>query len=59
LVFSLVYLISPIDLIPDFVVPIIGQLDDIAILYLALRYFFTSIPHAVLEEHMAAIQKGE
>jgi len=59
LVGSLVYLISPIDLIPDFVAPLVGQLDDIAILYFALRYFFASVPPQVLEEHTNAIQRGD
>ncbi len=59
LVGSLVYLISPIDLIPDFVVPLVGQLDDLAILYIAVRYFFASVPSAVLKEHTEAIQRGE
>lgn len=36
-VFLVLYLISPIDLIPDFI-PVIGQLDDILVAGLALRY---------------------
>jgi hypothetical protein len=31
------YLLNPIDLIPDFI-PVIGHLDDIVILSLAVRY---------------------
>jgi uncharacterized membrane protein YkvA (DUF1232 family) len=36
-VLAILYLLSPIDLIPDF--PIIGQIDDIAVLLIALRLF--------------------
>ena len=47
------YLLSPIDLIPDFV-PVLGQLDDVIIVSLLLaiaRYF---VPADVLQEHRPA-----
>ncbi len=34
---ALVYLLSPVDLVAD--VPIIGQVDDVLVLWLALRLF--------------------
>lgn len=36
LVFSLIYIISPIDLIPDFI-PVVGWIDDGLVLYLLLK----------------------
>jgi len=40
---------SPIDLIPEFL-PVIGPLDDIVVVALALRYAARRVPRAVLLE---------
>src|SRR3989442_12928631 len=48
------YLVLPIDLIPDFV-PVLGQLDDLAVVLLGLDLFIRSAPRAVVDEHMARI----
>jgi uncharacterized membrane protein YkvA (DUF1232 family) len=37
-ILAVIYVISPIDLVPD-VLPIVGQIDDVAILLLALGLF--------------------
>src|SRR5437660_11301712 len=52
------YLILPIDLIPDFV-PILGQLDDIAVVLLGLDLFIRSAPQAVLDEHLRRIAQAK
>lgn len=44
------YLISPIDLIPDFL-PVAGQLDDIVIVVLALRLLLRAAGSAPVREH--------
>jgi uncharacterized membrane protein YkvA (DUF1232 family) len=36
-IFSGIYLISPIDLIPDLLFPVVGFIDDVAIVGLALK----------------------
>ncbi len=54
---ALVYLVSPIDFAPDFL-PIIGQLDDLGILVLALEAFLFLSPHAVVDFHKTAIAEG-
>lgn len=43
------WVISPIDLIPEFL-PVIGPLDDIVVVALALRYAARSVPREVLFE---------
>lgn len=44
-----VWVISPIDLIPEFL-PVIGPLDDIVVVALALRYAARAVPREVLLE---------
>jgi uncharacterized membrane protein YkvA (DUF1232 family) len=47
LVVAGIWLASPIDLIPDFV-PVIGTLDDIVVVVLAVRYAGRRVPRDVL-----------
>jgi uncharacterized membrane protein YkvA (DUF1232 family) len=46
----LLWLASPIDLIPEFV-PVLGPLDDAVVAALALRYLARTVPRGVLVEH--------
>jgi uncharacterized membrane protein YkvA (DUF1232 family) len=48
---ALVYLLSPIDLIPDLMLPGLGELDDIAVVLLALKMFLDLSPPGVIKEH--------
>jgi uncharacterized membrane protein YkvA (DUF1232 family) len=43
------WVLSPIDLIPEFL-PVIGPLDDVVVVALALRYAARSVPREVLFE---------
>jgi uncharacterized membrane protein YkvA (DUF1232 family) len=43
------WVISPIDLIPEFL-PVVGELDDVVIVVLAFRYARDRIPDAALDE---------
>ncbi len=47
---ALLYLISPIDLLPD---PILGlgQLDDLAVILLGLKLFIEMSPRSVVQHH--------
>jgi uncharacterized membrane protein YkvA (DUF1232 family) len=52
LVVAGLWVISPIDLIPEFL-PVIGPLDDIVVVALALRYAARRVPRQVLEDAWA------
>jgi uncharacterized membrane protein YkvA (DUF1232 family) len=52
---AFVYLISPVDLAPNVVLPFVGMLDDAAILWLGSYVFTELCPPAVVAEHMKAI----
>ncbi len=51
------YVISPVDFLPD-VIPILGQLDDLGLLGLALEAFLRAVPQDVVEFHRAALAHG-
>jgi len=46
----LLYIASPVDLIPDFI-PIIGYFDDLIVILLMLDYVLNEIPLHVLADH--------
>ena len=46
-VFAGLWVLSPIDLIPDFL-PVIGPLDDVVVVALATRYAARQVPRATL-----------
>lgn len=47
--FALLWVLSPIDLIPEFL-PVIGPLDDVVVVALAFRYAARQVPRSVLLE---------
>lgn len=48
------YLLSPVDAMPD-LLPLLGQLDDIAVLMIGVALFIEMAPRYVVEEHRAAL----
>jgi uncharacterized membrane protein YkvA (DUF1232 family) len=52
---ALLYVLSPVDLIPEFFVPLVGQLDDATLLLLASYLLIRWSPEEVVSEHMASI----
>jgi uncharacterized membrane protein YkvA (DUF1232 family) len=48
------YLVSPIDAVPD-IFPVIGRLDDIAVVLAALRFAMAGLDPARRREHLEAV----
>jgi uncharacterized membrane protein YkvA (DUF1232 family) len=53
----LVYLLSPIDLIPDFI-PVLGSVDDLAITALVLRWAGRRVGPTELRRHWGGTEAG-
>ena len=53
---SLAYMISPVDLAPGVVLPVIGVLDDAAILWIGTNLFVELCPEDVVQEHTDELQ---
>jgi uncharacterized membrane protein YkvA (DUF1232 family) len=49
---ALAYLISPVDLAPGVVFPVVGALDDAAIMWIGSTLFVQLCPDSVVKEHM-------
>jgi len=54
---ALTYFLSPVDLIPEIINPLIGFIDDIVVLWLALKYFIKWSPQDVVGEHVARLER--
>ena len=52
LVVAVVYVLSPLDFIPAYVLLVIGVVDDFAIILLAANYFLRWAPREVIEDHI-------
>lgn len=48
---ALAYLISPVDLAPGVALPVIGALDDAAVIWLGTTLFMELCPPEVIREH--------
>ncbi len=54
-ILPLIYVISPIDLIPDVILGL-GQLDDLGILLAGMRLFESIVPAYIVDEHRGALK---
>jgi uncharacterized membrane protein YkvA (DUF1232 family) len=56
LVGAIIYFISPYDLLPDYLIPFLGFVEDLVIMFLVLRVFIKYSPEEVVWEHIRAIE---
>ena len=55
---TIAYLLSPIDLIPDFI-PVLGLLDDLILVPLFIKLTLSFIPNSLYEEIKAKVNENE
>jgi uncharacterized membrane protein YkvA (DUF1232 family) len=51
---TVVYMLSPLDLVPDWL-PVLGQADDLVVLMAGLNLFLRACPKWLVEEHEDAL----
>ena len=57
LILAFIYVVSPVDLIPDFI-PFVGEVDDLVVLIAVCRLFVYLCPPEVVQEHVHRIDAG-
>ena len=55
---GLIYLIIPVDLVPD-LAPVLGQLDDMTALLISSKVFIELAPPHIVAQHMTAIRQQD
>jgi uncharacterized membrane protein YkvA (DUF1232 family) len=54
---TIVYILSPFDLLPGLLFPFLGALDDLTVLVLAARWFIALCPPDVVQEQVKRISE--
>ena len=52
------YVISPVDLIPAAIVPVLGGMDDLAVAVFGLKLFIEFSPPEVVQEHLRRLSQA-
>jgi uncharacterized membrane protein YkvA (DUF1232 family) len=55
-ILAIAYVLSPLDLIPDFIIGL-GQLDDLGLIFGAMRLFESVTPDYVVAEHRKELER--
>ena len=45
-ILAIAYVLSPVDLVPELVFPVVGYLDDAVLLWMSVRWLFKQRPNA-------------
>jgi uncharacterized membrane protein YkvA (DUF1232 family) len=59
LVAAMLYVLDPIDFLPDFLFPFLGALDDLAVIILAARWFISLCPPDVVQERVRELSQEQ
>jgi uncharacterized membrane protein YkvA (DUF1232 family) len=55
LIIAALYVLNPVDMLPEFLFPLVGALDDFVVLLLAARWFIALCPPDVVQEQVRVI----
>ena len=56
---GLIYLVSPIELLPDISLFPFGLLDDFVVIVVCLTIFMAIVPHKIVEEHLSWLDAAD
>lgn len=56
-ILMIVYVISPVDMLPDWI-PILGIADDVVIIVTVINFIKWKLPHHLMEDLMWKVHKG-
>lgn len=59
LIAAALYVLDPFDLLPDYLFPFFGTLDDLGVVILAARWFISLCPPDVVQERVKEISSGK
>ena len=54
-ILGVIYLFTPMSIIPDITLPVIGELDDAAVLWITNYLFIELCPPEIVSEHVKAL----